>query len=255
MVTKLVLAAVGLSVSTLATASLTDGLAAYYPFDNSYLDISGNGNNMSATSGVTFVAGALGTAAQLNGTTGYIRAGNSSIGNLTTNGTITFWFNPTAINFVNGSRIFEKDDRAYWWFALDSRGLAVRIHGENSYQGPGWDLIGGSPQTLTGAWTAVALRKSGSVFDLFVNGVKADTANTTISTIITTAPLNFGSSYFWNTGYYTGAVDEARVYSRALSDLEVGQLAAVPEPAAWLLLIAGLPILIGSMVSNRAGAA
>lgn len=90
MANKFVVTAIGLSISTFAAASLTDGLAAYYPFENSYLDSSGNGNNMSATAGVTFAAGQQGTAAKLNGTTGYIRASNRNIGNLTADGTITF---------------------------------------------------------------------------------------------------------------------------------------------------------------------
>ena len=233
------LTALALLSPCVASAALTDGLLAHWMFNGTGGDQSGNGNAVSLFGGASFGAGVEGSALYLDGTSGYARA-TSPIGNLGTDATLAFWFNPDATNFLGEARVFEKDDRAYWIFTLNTTGLVASVHGENSYTGPRWDLFGGTPQSFAGKWSAVALRKTGSSFDLFMNGSLVASANTSITTISTTAPLNFGNSSFWGTGFYKGAVDETMVYNRALSNAEIGTLAAVPEPRTYAMLLAGL---------------
>ncbi len=238
-----VVASSAVFVCSVATASLSDGLAAYYPFDGNGNDASGNAYNASLYGATSFVPGVSGSALRFDGASAFARA-SSAVGNLGNDATIAFWFKPDASNFLGEARVFEKDDRAYWIFTLNTAGLVVDLHGENNYCcGPWFHLAGGPPSDFAGKWSAVALRKTGSTFDLFINGVLTTSEMTSISTIDTTAPLNFGNSSFWNAGYYAGAVDEARVYARALSDSEIGQLGqlvAVPEPSTLLLLSCGL---------------
>ena len=53
--------------------SITDGLVAYYNFDNNVADGSGNGNNGIIYGGATFTTGVLGQAIKLDGVDDYVR--------------------------------------------------------------------------------------------------------------------------------------------------------------------------------------
>jgi len=232
------------------SASLSDGLAAHYSFDGNGNDVSGNGNDLALSSGASFTQGVFGGGIRFNGTTGYART-NSVIGNLGQDATLTFWFNPDASNFLSEARVFEKDDRSYWIFTLNTSGLVVDLHGEDNYCcGPWYHLFAGTPTDFSGKWSAIALRKTGETFDLFVNGLLKESQITSVSTVITPAPLNFGNSSYWNAGYYAGGVDEARVYTRALTDFEIGQLAAVPESPTWALVGMGLLGVFGMRIRS-----
>lgn len=236
------------TIASTAIASLTDGLVAYYPLDGSANDASGNSHNGTAYGGVTFEPGVTGQAARFNGSTSFIQAQDNSVGNLGANGTLAFWFRADPANAA-GSRMFEKDDRAYWWFVPGPNYVAVDLRSAHSYGNPQWHLQAQTPTSTSAAWTAVALRKNGTTFDLFIDGQLEDTVTNAAADVVTTAPLTLGRSYYWNAGYYSGLLDEVRVYDRALSNGEIGQLAAVsgpsevPEPSTVLMLFSGLAAL------------
>ena len=235
---------VGLAASFPAFGSLMDGLVAYYPFEGSANDASGNGHNGTVMGGVSYGSGAMGQAANFDGVTGYIQIDDRDVGNLGDNGTLAFWFKAAAGNSPSG-RIFEKDDKAYWWFLAGQDYVATDIHARRSYGGPpSWHLMGATSDTRDN-WTAVALRKSGTTLDLFVDGILAQTVASEATDVVTDAPMTFGRSYYWGTFFYEGGVDEARVYERALTNSEImelagsGDLSAVPEPGTLLLVLTG----------------
>jgi hypothetical protein len=234
-------------VPTLSNASLLDGLVAHYTFDGDALDSGPNGHHGTAFGGVTFEAGVHDQAARFNGSTGFIST-NSSVGNLGNSATIAFWYQPDAVSFTRPTRIFEKDDRAYWWFTTVSGGqvaLSFSLRQTNSYGPPQTTLTVGDPSSMVDVWTHVLLRKNGSAVDFFLDGQLVDSALTPVTGVTTTAPLYFGKSYYWNDFYYAGMIDDARIYNRALSDSEITQLAMVPvpEPEVWLNLLLGLVVL------------
>lgn len=231
-----------IAIASTATASLTDGLVAYYPLDGSASDASGNSNNGSAYGGVTFGSGIQGQAARFNGSTSFIQVSDTSVGNLGTNATLSFWFLADPANLA-GSRIFEKDDRAYWWFYSGPDYVVADVRSTNSYGPPEWHLVGHPPTATSAAWTAVALRKNGTTLDLFIDGQLQQTVSTSATSVVTTAPLTLGRSYYWNSFYYRGLLDEVRIYDRALANGEIGQLAAIPEPSVLLMLCSGIAAL------------
>lgn len=232
-----------LSFSVPTYASLTDGLVAYFAFEGNAADSSGHANDGTAFGGVSFEAGVIGSAARFDGSTGYV-ASNSSVGNLGSNATIAFWFRPEADSFARGTRVFEKDNRAYWIFGTYG-GMEVSLRGLNSYGPPETTVTVGDPLGLAGKWSHVAMREGGGMVDVFLDGDLVSSLVTPVTSVVTDAPLYFGKSYYWNTAYYAGLIDEARIYERGLSNTEIRELALrdsalVAEPATIVLLLSGL---------------
>mgnify|MGYP001283432023 CR=1 FL=1 len=250
------IAAILLLGSPLSNAALTDGLVAHYTFDGNVLDSSSNENHGTAHGGLTFEAGVLGQAARFDGFSSFV-ATNSSVGNLGNHATLAFWFQPDPVAFTRPTRVFEKDDRAYWWFTTVSGGqvaLSFSLRQTNSYGPPQTTLTVGDPSTMLGNWTHVLIRKDGSIVDFFLNGHLVDSTTTAVTGVATTAPMYFGKSYYWNDFYYAGLVDDARVYDRALNNAEIAQLAMIPEPNGWITLSLGLMALT-ALRRNRASRA
>jgi len=187
---------------------VTQGLINYWPLD-------GNANDESASS----VNGIL------TGTTPFEdRSGNQS-GALSFNGAsdhITF----NGISTTSGTRfIFDKRTG-------DNGGAALLLSSGNLLRLSlnAFDALSGSI-TLTGnAWNHVSIRRSGSVINFFINGVKQavsfnsaiDASNNQVAKIGTrsfSTPLNsFG-----------GSLDDFTIYERALSD---GEIERIYDPAA-----------------------
>lgn len=102
---------------------------------------------------------------------------------------------------------------------------------------------------VTGEWNHLAVVKTGSSVQLYRNGVASGAAgvlNEDLSNAVA-LPLFIGGE----TGetsqneFFTGYIDDVRVYSNALSSSEVAALAAVPEPSSIALVGLGCVALLG----------
>lgn len=233
-------------------AAISDGLTAYYPFNGNANDASGNGRHGTSSSGVSFTDGVAGQAARFDGSSGHVQVDDQNAGNLGTNATIAFWFHADASNFASGEhRIFEKDAGAgaFWRFGVTSAGLVASVRGSNLSGPPEAQFELFNPEFFTEFWTAIALRKTGGTFELFVNGTSVGTRSTTIGNVVVNSEMNFGSSLYANSQFYAGRVDEARIYDRALGSTEIALLAnpsalPIPEPNIYALVIAGMALVI-----------
>jgi hypothetical protein len=87
------------------------------------------------------------------------------------------------------------------------------------------------------AWTHVALTYDGSALRLFVNGTQVATRSVGGTIQSSTNPLWIGGNQPYGE-YFTGLIDEVRVYSRALSATEVQT--DLNTPINWT----GLPSLL-----------
>jgi hypothetical protein len=88
------------------------------------------------------------------------------------------------------------------------------------------DFLSGGPDLRDGMWHHVAITWNGSIKRLYVDGTQVATETTPLTT--GGGPTSFGADYDANvaTNFYPGALDELRIYSRALSAAEVATLAA-----------------------------
>jgi DUF1680 family protein len=210
--------------SVSGSSTLPD-LLARYPFDNSAADASGNGRT-ATLSGTTWVTGRTTGALGLNGSTAYaslpagILAGavDFSIALWVRLDTVTTW-----------SRIFDFGTGATANMFLTPRSSTGTVRFGITTSGAGGEQrIDGPAALAAGAWTHVAVTKSGGIGVLYVNG--AEVARTTGLTI---GPAALGSTTQNWLGrsqyadpYLAGAIDNLRLHSRALTASEVSGFAA-----------------------------
>ena len=87
-----------------------------------------------------------------------------------------------------------------------------------------WKGVSGGSTPSINTWSHwVMVRKDSKVY-FYLNGSVTGSATVTPPTIVTPANMSIG----YNSGYapetFTGAIDDVRIYSRALSAAEVSQL-------------------------------
>lgn len=205
----------------------TDGLVFHYPFNGNANDESGNGNN-GTVNGATLAQDRFGngnSAYSFDGVNDYIAINDNQVGNLGSFATISFWFYPNAENFSGGAhRILEKDDKAYWSFVIEgSSHLVLYLRSINSYGPPEHSIIILPGSGYEGKWTFITVVKRNNVFDIFENGVliKSETTNLINNNIVNNRQANLGRSDFWQAQYFSGMIDEARIYNQALSEAEI----------------------------------
>jgi len=234
-----------------AHASLLDGLSLYYPFNGNAIDESGNGNN-GIVHGAVLTADRFGhanNAYHFNGVNSYINANNNQIGNLYNDATLSFWFKAGTGNFSGGhNRVLEKDYLA-WWDLIIRHDSTLYFSTNNSSQSA---FVKSSPLLTQGklldTWNMVTIRKTGSLYDFFVNGIYASSMNTPYNHVTNTATFTIGRSNYWHAQYFDGDIDDVRIYDRALSGAEITQLASVPEPPSIVL---SATCLLGMLVGRK----
>jgi hydrogenase maturation factor HypE len=69
-------------------------------------------------------------------------------------------------------------------------------------------------------WTHLAATYDGTTVRLFVNGVQAGTRAVSGSLAASTGALRIGGNAVWGE-YFSGRIDEVRIYNRALSAAEI----------------------------------
>ena len=85
-------------------------------------------------------------------------------------------------------------------------------------------------------WTFLAATYDGSTVRFFVNGTEVGTRSAGGSLLTTTGALRFGGNSVWGE-YFSGRLDEIRVYNRRLTATEIqadmnNPVASLPPPTA-----------------------
>ncbi len=231
-------------------AGLSDGLVAYYPFNGNANDESGNGNN-GTVHGATLTtdrSGHVNSAYSFYGS--YIYIGKPVPLSVAAKNEITLaaWINPPVypssndLGMIIGSQC-DPCGTAGAAIHLDGRYMHGGIPGGICFQigleNYGWTTT--SSEGTTGVavplnqWShVVATWKSGDTKKVYINGQ-----------LVTNWPTvwNGNIKYTSDTGmeigrqpdagrYFNGAIDDLRIYNRALSDSEVQQLYSGASPSA-----------------------
>jgi len=196
-----------------------DGLMALYALDNDVLDGSGNGNNGTIMGNPAFVEGVVGMALQFDGDD-YVETGNTQ--NLA-NWTISAWVKspaaPAAVS-ASGPVHREKNFQFNW------------NHTNATFQGAAALRVGGTwyaakyEPVEADTWYHLTATYDGEDLKTYRDGALITTNSAPSGPPdAETGTLKLGRHATAATQYFTGTVDEAVVYSRALSYGEVRYLA------------------------------
>ena len=191
----------------------TDGLVLWYKFDEAansttFADSSSsgaNGNCAGATCPTTGAPGRIGQAVQFDGADDRISAALNS-----PTGAFTFaaWVNHNNATWDNWRTIIEFGDDAPWFGVTESGQLTL------------YPIATGG-RIPTQQWAHVAVTRDGAAILLYVNGQQVATSQEAPSTTGQGLLIGFENGF---TSPWLGSLDDVRVYNRALSAAEIGQL-------------------------------
>jgi hypothetical protein len=213
---------------------ISNGLVGYWPLDGNTTswttdttqDVSGNGNTgtlvgMSTTTSPT--QGKIGQALMFDGSTSYIDAGN--VLNLTSAITVSAWVKPSTFSGPKFPMIVAKGENDAYTFFINNPvapGAVFFRIGDGSGAG---DAQSAAALAL-GKWGHVVGTYDGSTVKVYVNGVLSGSKAKSGSIPTTALDLDIGyCSDACNADlYFAGAIDDVRIYNRALNASEVKQL-------------------------------
>jgi len=204
------------------------GLVAAYNFNEGNLgtayDLSGNGNNGTLAGAIWTGTGKFGGALQFSGTNSMVNIPSSPTLNFTTGFTLEAWVNPVSPG--NWSAVIFKERTGGMNYSLYSNNGTNRPLGQVWLNNAEQDAPGAAPVPLN-TWTHLASTFDGSTLRLYVNGALAGSKAISGSVAATTNPLRIGGNTIWGE-FFTGQIDEVRLYNRALSAGEIQGDMAIP---------------------------
>ena len=212
----LVLAGAGAARSSHAA---TNGLAAAYGFNEgtgSVLhDLSGNGNNGTIT-GASWVRGKYGGGLRFNGSSSRVTVPSSSSLSPTGAVTVEAWIRPQLAGSWRAVAIKEQNsaDLSYGLYGSTSKGASAY-----AYAGSERSATGTSALPLS-TWSHVAAVFDGTMLRLYVNGSLTAQQLAAGSIAETAGAFRIGGDAIWGE-WFSGTIDELRVYGRALTASQI----------------------------------
>jgi hypothetical protein len=221
------------------SGTLNNGLIAYYPFNGNAEDRSGNNNN-GVISGATLSSDIFGhpkCAYYFNGLNNYIslKPADNFVG--LNNYSISLWVKPTVITTNGGGVIYGLGSSSYGpVHGLTYQSSATLFSG--SYN------VGTNPiQSYSKSccynpnnWIYVVVTRDNSIINLYIDGILIPSQATSM---INGQNADYGSSPFAailggrssldSQNFFTGVIDEVRVYNRVLSENEITTLKSLNQ--------------------------
>jgi methionine-rich copper-binding protein CopC len=211
----------GVTVSVAFQATSRTGLVGEYGFNDgtgtTLSDSSGDKNN-GTISNATWVAGLSGSALSFNGANSWVTIPNSASLQLTNAMTLEAWVKPNSL--TGASSILMKEMTG---------GLSYALYAANDGPAPpvaaidaaGTDVDAISTANLqTGVWSHLAATYDGSNLKLYVNGNVVGSIGATGLLSTSTGALRIGGNSVWGE-FFSGLIDDVRVYNRALNQAEI----------------------------------
>jgi glucose/arabinose dehydrogenase/chitodextrinase len=206
-------------IATFQGTASPGGLVGAYSFNEgsgtTVADASGSGNGGTIGSATWSNAGKYGNALSFNGTTARVTVPDSPSLRLATGMTLEAWVFPTVVNGVWRDVIYKGNDDYY----LEATSSSGRPVGGGIFGGAYGEAFG--PTALTAnTWTHLAVTQDGAAVRLFVNGtqVATDPRGGTIAT--SAGALSIGGDGPFGQ-YFSGQIDDVRIYNRALTQPQI----------------------------------
>ena len=195
------------------------GLVAAYSFEEgsgtSVADLSGRGNS-GVVSGATWVPGRYGSGLSFDGVDDWVTVADSTSLDLSSALTLSAWVRPGALG---GWRTVLFKER--------SGGMVYALYGAEGGSNPIGQIFLGGERNATGPssvpldqWTHLAATSDGTTLRLYVDATLVSSTAAAGSLQASTGPLRIGGNSVWSE-WFTGVIDEVRIYERALSAAEI----------------------------------
>jgi hypothetical protein len=226
------------------------GLVAAYGFEEAsgtqVIDASGNANHgtISGATRVTPSPKHFGKALSFDGTSAWITVNDSDSLDLTNSMTVEAWAYPTAAMSSWRSLVLKEASGfgAYHFYANSDVGRPSTVI---SVSGAEKELTAG-PTLPINTWTHLAATYNGSTQNLYVNGALVGSRPQSGGIDVSDGKLRIGGNAVWGE-YFTGYIDEVRIYSRALTQSEIQ---ADSKSAVVGLVVSSKPDRSGSVPLN-----
>ncbi|MBK9608784.1 MAG: Ig-like domain repeat protein [Betaproteobacteria bacterium] len=212
----------GSSALTLAPTA-DPALVAWYPLDGDPNDAIGT-HHATLAGGNTYTAGVTGRALRFDGSTGYASVPAFDMGS---EWSVEAWVRPDTCGDGLHCPFFARSNGNFDGLLLAQVTGAHPLSGQFVFDignGAGWQLALASGATFAQrAWHHVVATRSGDTYALFVDGEqRAQQTVSGVSATYQSLPIRLG---YWNWGtqaFLGGALDEVRIFSRALAGGEIG---------------------------------
>jgi Concanavalin A-like lectin/glucanases superfamily len=215
----LVIALLTLLVAAPAATAQSDGLVAAYGFEEpsgtSAVDSSGAGNTGTPAGASRSGSGRFGAALEFDGIDDRVDVNDSASLDLSTGMTLESWVRPDAFNWRTVVLKERPGGLAYALYSSSDNNLpmaeiARTASGDTRSPGP----------LRTSTWTHLATTHDGATLRFYVNGSQVSSRALSGAIAISSGALRIGGNAVWGE-YFSGLIDEVRVYERALSAAEI----------------------------------
>jgi Concanavalin A-like lectin/glucanases superfamily/Bacterial Ig-like domain (group 2) len=196
------------------------GLVAAYAFSegsgSTVADASGNGNTGTISNATWTTAGKYGNALVFNGTNALVTVNDAASLHLTTAMTLEAWVKPSVVNNAWRDVIYKGNDNYFLEATSDEGG----VPGAGATLGSSDVVTFGTSVLGTNAWTHLAMTYDGDALLLYVNGVLVSNLPQTGNIATSANPLQIGGDSIFGQ-YFSGVIDEIRVYNTTLTQGEI----------------------------------
>lgn len=222
--------AIACGFSAAARADITSNLAVYYKFDSlsgtSATDSSGNGNT-GTLSNATFVPNGkyFGAYSSTNTSSTVTVASSASLS--MTSFTIATWayFKGVSAQQYFAERGVTTASNNYYFYWTTGTGYVCGF-----YDGTGYRqlIVSGTPTTNTWSHFACSFNNTTKVMTMYKDGVSIGTTTLNYTPVTAASAMQVGRSGDNTGASFTGFMDEFRLYSRALTADDIGELYRTP---------------------------
>jgi len=225
-----------------AQVNLSQGLIAYYPFNGSANDASGNGNNGIAQNSMQLTDdrfGNVNSAYSFDGIDDYITVPNSSSLNPLTGLSVALYFNASQntlqtligkISYAGGIGTqfqvgmgFSLYSGVYFGVNPPNTGCSGQITVNSSYVN--------NQNISLNQWHCLVSTFENGVQKLYIDGILIQTKNTGFTTLnqCNNSDIRIGSWWSGDPQLFKGIIDDIRIYNRALTEDEVNFFCGITQ--------------------------
>ncbi len=195
------------------------GLVASYAFGEgagtTVADSSGNGHTGTVANTAWTASGKFGPALVFNGTNAKVTIPDAATLHLSSAMTLEAWVKPASVTPSWRDVIYKGDDNYFLEAVYPGGGPAGGVTTGSSDA-----FAGGSAALPVNTWSHIAATYDGANIRLYVNGVQVASQARTGTIAGSSNPLQIGGDAIYGQ-YFNGTIDEARIYSTALTAAQI----------------------------------